>query len=445
MSLFLFLACSPQTEAADTTNSSADGVADPVVGTPVLVLDAASQQGLHFGALCGLANPVVELFNEGDALLEVERVRIDGEGWEMAEQDWPLLVGPGDSAAIGLSGRDGRAQLLIQSNDPEAHEVIVELSAVADAPPSVQLDYERQIVPVGESLELVALVGDDIDDPRDLHIVWSTDLEGEICEVAADEGGVAIAPWDSGERAVGDHTVSVSVTDPCGNETVEELSLCQEGGFAMDGLGLDDWNLVGSSSWSDEEGWLEITPAEKYQVGSAFMTTATVPADQVRLDFEFYVGEGTGADGFAIVALDSERMNDFLGAEGCALGYAGPSAGCIDGSDALPGWAIEVDSYYNHQMDPTEEDHVSLHIDGDQEQIWGWAETGELEDTGWHAMSILVEGRRFRVEMDGVLLIDQEVEKVPEYQAWIGFTGATGGDTNVHRVRSLVVTDSTCL
>jgi hypothetical protein len=444
LSLLILFACSPNPDGDAGDDVQADGVRDPVVGTPVATVDADSEVGLVFTEVCGIASHVVEVYNEGDALLELTAIDLQGEGWEVASLDLPVLIGPNEHASIGVSGTDGVAELLLVTNDPERPELRVSLAAEADGPPSIQLGEEAAVVGVLGSAELVALVGDDVDTPADIRVIWESDLDGAFCDTHADEAGVNVAPWEGAERSVGTHQVIVSAIDSCGNSTSVELPVCQEGGFAMDELGLADWNLEGSSVWDETEGELEITPAEQYKVGSAFMTTATVPADAVKLDFEFYMGDGTGADGFAVVALNTIAMNDFLGAEGCGLGYAGPSAGCIDGSDALPGWAIEVDAYFNWQIDPTEGDHVSLHVDGDQETLWAWSEVGELEDTGWHHMTVEVVGKHFLVTVDGEIAIDQEVGKVPDFPAYIGFTGATGGDTNVHRIRDLVVTTESC-
>ena len=68
-----------------------------------------------------------------------------------------------------------------------------------------------------------------------------------------------------------------------------------------------------------------------------------------------------------MVALDTQRMNGFLGSAGGCLGY-GNGAGCEPIQDALPGWVIEIDTFYNEQWDPTETDHIAFMFDGNQEQ-----------------------------------------------------------------------------
>ena len=67
--------------------------------------------------------------------------------------------------------------------------------------------------------------------------------------------------------------------------------------------------------------------------------------------FDFYIGDGSGADGLTFTALDVNRMTTFLGESGGGIGYGG-----------LPGWTIEIDAYYNGGADPTPNDHLALHL-----------------------------------------------------------------------------------
>ena len=50
--------------------------------------------------------------------------------------------------------------------------------------------------------------------------------------------------------------------------------------------------------------------------GTAFQTSATVPAGSVSIEFLFYIGDGSGADGISLTALDVNRMSGFLGSSG---------------------------------------------------------------------------------------------------------------------------------
>ena len=177
-------------------------------------------------------------------------------------------------------------------------------------------------------------------------------------------------------------------------------------------------------------------------MGTAFSTAQQVTGAQVEIEFQFYIGDGSGADGISLTALDTDRMTTFLGGTGCGIGYGGDAA-CTAGP-ALPGWSIEVDTYFNSGQDPTEADHLMLTFDGDVDDPAVWVELPEMEDNGWHSMRVLVQEPRVLVEIDNVAYIDQDVSGYFNFPAYIGFTAGTGGATNNHLIDSLTVTETLC-
>ena len=111
---------------------------------------------------------------------------------------------------------------------------------------------------------------------------------------------------------------------------------------------------------------------------------------------------------------------------------------------ALPGWSLEVDTYYNSEVDPTEEDHVAFSFDGQVADYAAWAALPELEDTGWHTMSVTVAAPHVTVVIDGVTYIDEDLSGDFSFPAYVGFTAGTGGLTNYHLIDSLVVSEYAC-
>ena len=85
------------------------------------------------------------------------------------------------------------------------------------------------------------------------------------------------------------------------------------------------------------------------------------------------------------------RETGFLGGTGCGIGYGG-SADCTAGP-ALPGWTLEIDTYYNGGVDPTGDDHLAFTFDGDVDAYKAWAPLPEMEDTGWHYVEVSVVAR----------------------------------------------------
>lgn len=67
-----------------------------------------------------------------------------------------------------------------------------------------------------------------------------------------------------------------------------------------------------------------------------------------------------------------------------------------------------------------------------------------MEDGAWHEMSIAVAAPRVRVAIDGVTYIDQDIEGNFDFPAIVGFTAATGGETNYHLIDALTVVENIC-
>ena len=274
----------------------------------------------------------------------------------------------------------------------------------------------------------------------DLFVAWSSDVDGSIDLAFADPTGLASIDWPDG--TAGDHVLTATVTDTCGAETSVDRAVCRQGGFFGESLDLSTWEFQGDGRYDEGNGWVELTDTTgTFQLGSAFQSVETT-GDDVALSFSFYVSGGSGADGFAVTALDTTRATTTLAHPGGCLGYGG---GGICGTEApLYGWTVEVDTYFSGGVDPTEQDHVSFHFDGD---VVGWeafANLPEMEDDSWHEMSIQVNAPRVVVAVDGVVYIDQDIPGHYDFPARVGFTAATGGETNFHLIDDLKVVESVC-
>ena len=112
--------------------------------------------------------------------------------------------------------------------------------------------------------------------------------------------------------------------------------------------------------------------------------------------------------------------------------------------DPLYGWNVEVDTFFSPDLDPTEEDHVSFHFDGDVAGYEAYAALPEMEDDSWHDMVVEVVAPRVTIAIDGVVYIDEEIEGYYDFPAEVGFTAATGGETNFHLIDGLQVIERVC-
>jgi hypothetical protein len=405
----------------------------PPEGSPDLWWDPVS---VDLGTLCGAGVSTVTLGNQGDIPLTIQSASLAGEGWALDPVELPATLEPGASLDLGLQAGAGEAVLTVESDDPDSPSIEIPLAASADAPPTVEITSpaEATVMPVGSLSELEAQVGDDATPVQELSVSWSSDVDGEIGTEPASAEGLAAQGWDAGLRSPGPHTVTVTVTDQCGNTATDSITLCQQAGYDEESLDLSTWHFEGSALYDTTNSWVELTEPVGTVSGTAFQTAASVSADNVEIEFSFYVSGGSGADGISLTALDVSRMTSFVGGTGGGIGYAG-----------LPGWSIEVDTWYNSEhYDPTPEDHISLHFDGNINAPAAWAALPDMEDGRWHVMTVSVVAPHVKVAIDGVTYLDQDVSGYYSFPAYVGFTAATGGSTNYHLIDALLVTEYVC-
>lgn len=432
--LVLLFSTACRVENPYTVNEYALEMTDPVLQVTPEALDA--------GVICASAPHVetVYLANTGTDLLEIDALNATG-GWKVLSNPTPLTIPVGEQVPISIQTATDTGMLVITSNDPENPVQQVFLHGDVDMSPTIETSSQFHGDILHEVVELSAVVSDDYDDPTDLLVEWSSSREGVFATSVPDENGLVSFVWDP-SYSMGEQTIRGSVQDSCDNKTENDISLCRQLHYVTQTLDFSTWHFEGSANWSSQYGWLELTPPEQGQVGTAFSTDQHVPAGQVEIEFQFYIGDGTGADGFSLTALDVNRMTSFMGGEGCGLGY-GAGSDCTVGP-ALPGWSIEVDTYFNLEQDPTPSDHVMFTFDGDIGRPAVWAELPEMEDTGWHTMRVLVQEPHVLVEIDGIPYIDQDIFGFYNFDAFVGFTAATGGDTNRQLIDALVITEQTC-
>ena len=300
---------------------------------------------------------------------------------------------------------------------------------------------DGQVLSIDASVVLEAWVDDAPASPVDLTVEWFDSAGNAISVSQPDDEGYASALW-SDPRPHGPQQLDLRVTDTCGNVVEQSISVCQQASWHQDEIALDSWHLEGDAQILPD-GTLQLTELDPWQIGSAFLVAQEVPAGEVDIRFEFLTEGGTGADGISLTALDVDRMTGFLGGAGCGLGYGGGTA-CTEGP-ALPGWSIELDTWYNGELpDPTTDDHIAFTFDGQVATPEVWEPVPDLEESGWHTVEVSVRAPRITVYIDGTLYMDAEVDGEFDFPAVIGFTGSTGGQTNLHWIRSLEVTELAC-
>ena len=394
--------------------------------------------------LCGGETVAVELGNEGPGMLEISAVTVQGDGWSLATPFDPCQIPSGETRDVSLTPSVGSAILHVESNDPDEPDLKVPLEGSQDEAPGVTITAPvmAEILPVDNPYVLEGQARDDVDPPDLLLATWTSDLLGVLFTGPVQRDGTVSYAWDAATRMEGPQTITLSVTDTCGNLATDAVPICQQAGWTADELDISAWHFEGAATWDAVNGYLVLTEPLTYAVGTAFNTANPVTGDAVNIRFLFYIGGGTGADGLSLTVLDTTRTSVYLGGTGCGLGYGG-DASCTSGP-ALPGWSIEVDTYYNDGQDPTPDDHLMFTFDGDVDDPALWVALPEMEDTGWHTMEVDAAAPHVRVVIDGITYIDEDLSGNFAFPALVGFTAGTGSLTNYHLIDALTVTQYAC-
>ena len=437
--LLLALACSDYNLNSEKPDGEPGELDSAPPGAPELLVDPMSAE--VFGH-CDSATVEVRISNVGDAVMTVTDLEVVGDGWSLAAVELPFDVEAGGDEVVELTGTEGGGALTIYAEGLDAETVA--LAATKNRPPEVEIlsPTTNEVIDEGAGVQLVAVVGDDTDAAEDLVVLWSSDVDGALGAATVDSTGLASMSWAS--PTAGSHTLTVQVVDSCGNSDSQELPICQQAFTTTNSVDLESWNYEGDALWDSGNNWVQLTDTNTYQVGSAFDVTTSTVGDNVTIEFQFLMGGGSGADGFALTAIDTDRMTSYLASAGGCLGYGYDGGGCGELAPALPGWTIEVDTYTNGGWDPTSDDHVAFMFDGDINTIEAWAALPEMEDNAWHTMTVEVADPWVTVSIDGVTYIDQELSGYFGFPAHVGFSAATGGATNYHLIDALTVTDAAC-
>jgi gliding motility-associated-like protein len=141
-----------------------------------------------------------------------------------------------------------------------------------------------------------------------------------------------------------------------------------------------------------------------------------------------------GADGIAFV-LQPQSSN--AGGLGGGIGYASIS----------PSIAIEFDTYYNSGSDPLTNDHVAIIKNGQPFLLGPHSEfitpidIGNVENGQWHTATFqwTASTQKLKLIFDGVQLFDVTINLGAIFpnnnSVFWGFTSATGGANNLHKVK----------
>lgn len=177
----------------------------------------------------------------------------------------------------------------------------------------------------------------------------------------------------------------------------------------------DDANI----SYSGTNGYLALTNLGTFSGGTAWLVDDIDAAD-FTVSFSFYIHGGSGADGFSF-AWVTETSRNSIGALGGYLALSG-----------LHGYAVEFDTFTNDWE--SSENHVAI-INPTTFATYVQSNTiPELEDTGWHDATVLLNAGTVQVYVDGAQYINYAIPGYALTYAMAGFTSASGSLTNYHDI-----------
>ncbi|MCB9759885.1 MAG: hypothetical protein H6739_08630 [Alphaproteobacteria bacterium] len=185
---------------------------------------------------------------------------------------------------------------------------------------------------------------------------------------------------------------------------------------------------INGDAWQDTtNGWLVLTDVDLDLAGSAFFVEP-VPGDVWRVSFDLYIGDGSGAEGAALLFL-SETDPTQVGSGGSGLGWAG-----------LSGWAVEFDTALSSDTSDPDGNHVAVMRDNSSNHSRFGSSVPTLDDSQWRAVEVEMTGGGLQVWMDGTRVLNTTVSRYALPDALIGFSASTGSSaTDAHYVDNVVL------
>jgi hypothetical protein len=179
------------------------------------------------------------------------------------------------------------------------------------------------------------------------------------------------------------------------------------------------WRFNGAAALNAAD--VVLTPTSPSVAGSA-LYSQPVATNGLTASFTLTIGGGTGADGATFAMLDPSQPATSLGSAGGGLGFAG-----------LAGVAVAFVTYPQSGIN-------SFNFVGIMTGTAGGTPTFVASNTnipdlrsGPRSVAIAVNGTTVTVSLDGQQVLNTTVAAVKP-TATVGFTGGTGGRTDIHKV-----------
>ncbi|MCF6345060.1 MAG: PEP-CTERM sorting domain-containing protein [Thiomicrorhabdus sp.] len=165
-----------------------------------------------------------------------------------------------------------------------------------------------------------------------------------------------------------------------------------------------------------------LTPNKKWQKGSAFTNMSFENVGSFSAEFDIKMGWGSEADGLTFAWVTDPNASTTGGGN---LGFTG-----------MTGYAVEFDTYRN-SWDSGSSNHVAVIQNSASNALIQEDVDFNLSSNSYRHVHIDFDNGDISVNIDGETFIDDFT--IENYQAddfYFGFTAATGGKTDWHKVRN---------
>jgi hypothetical protein len=201
---------------------------------------------------------------------------------------------------------------------------------------------------------------------------------------------------------------------------------------AFTGTQPANWVANGSATYDSGDNAAQLTDLGTGEAGT-WVYAHPIQIDSATIQFDFYIGGGTGADGMGLM-LETDGPNA-LGGYGGALGIAG-----------LDGFGVELDTYDNGECLDATANHTgidSLASCGSGTPtalVENDAPGFTLGDGAWHTVVVQIDNGAFTVTAENTTQFSSYTPSGwSNGSYYLGFGGGTGGLTNYQRVRNVNV------
>ena len=204
------------------------------------------------------------------------------------------------------------------------------------------------------------------------------------------------------------------------------VSITQTGGVDVSFAPILDASATGVGSE------YVITQGLNDQVGALWSNSKISLNKSFTISAELFFGANDGgADGFSFIIQNASK--NAIGDVGGGLGYEGIAHSV----------AIEFDTWDNGSgFNDIANDHVAFDIDGSMSGIGAPIDLGNIEDGQYHPVTISWNAAThvLTLSYDGVVIGSRTIDvaaTVGGDEAYIGFAGSTGAETNLQKIRNL--------